>query len=61
MSEILLTGCLTRVRRSEAPDFDTDPIRPVLRQGNMPTPELISLIVALLVWIALLGTLSTDA
>jgi hypothetical protein len=27
----------------------------------MPTPELISLIVALVVWIVLLGTFSTDA
>ena len=31
------------------------------RQRGMPTPELISLIVALVVWIVLLGTLSTDA
>jgi len=27
----------------------------------MPNPELISLIVALVVWIVLLGTLSTDS
>jgi len=27
----------------------------------MATPELISLIVALIVWIVLLGTMSTDA
>ena len=31
------------------------------RQGSMATPELISLIVALIVWIVLLGTLSGDA
>jgi hypothetical protein len=41
--------------------FDTDPIRPSRRQGSMPTPELISLIVALVVWIVLLGTMSTDS
>jgi hypothetical protein len=40
--------------------FDTDPIRTTRRQGGMPNPELISLIVALVVWIVLLGTLSTD-
>jgi hypothetical protein len=38
-----------------------DPIRPPQRQGGMPTPELVSLIVALVVWIVLLGTLSPDA
>jgi hypothetical protein len=30
-------------------------------RGSMPTPELISLIVALVVWIVLLGTLSADS
>jgi hypothetical protein len=38
-----------------------DPIRRDRRQGRMATPELISLIVALIVWIVLLGTMSTDA
>jgi hypothetical protein len=61
MSVHLLTGCSTRVRRSAARDFDTDPIRPARRQRSMPTPELISLIVALVVWIVLLGTLSADS
>jgi hypothetical protein len=41
--------------------FDTDPIRALRRQACMPTPELISLIVALVVWIVLLGTMSADA
>ena len=30
-------------------------------KGGMATPELICLIVALIVWIVLLGTLSSDA
>jgi hypothetical protein len=30
-------------------------------KGSMATPEVISLIVALIVWIVLLGTLSSDA
>jgi hypothetical protein len=51
----------TRLRRSASGEFDTDPIRPARRQRGMPTPELIWLIVALVVWIVLLGTLSTDA
>lgn len=42
------------------PPAALDPIRPPTRQKSMPTPELISLIVALVVWIVLLGTLSTD-
>jgi hypothetical protein len=48
-------------RRSANRQFDTDPIRAARRQRGMPTPELISLIVALVVWIVLLGTFSTDA
>jgi hypothetical protein len=51
----------TTLRRSGGGRFDTDPIELPRRQGSMPTPELISLIVALVVWIVLLGTLSTDA
>jgi hypothetical protein len=50
-----------KIRRSRTHGFDTDPIRPSRRQGRMATPELISLIVALIVWIVLLGTISTDA
>jgi hypothetical protein len=38
-----------------------DPIRAPRRQGIVPTPELISLILALVLWIVLLGTMSTDA
>jgi hypothetical protein len=51
----------TRVRRSAAREFDTDPIRVSRRQVAMPNPELISLIVAIVLWIVLLGTMSTDA
>jgi hypothetical protein len=61
MSQILLTGCSTRVRRSAAREFDMDPVPAPRRQGSTPTPELISLILALVLWIVLLGTLSTDA
>jgi hypothetical protein len=49
------------IRRSPTDGFDTDPIRLHRRQGRMATPELISLIVALIVWIVLLGTLSADS
>jgi hypothetical protein len=35
-------------------------MRHVRRHGGMPTPELVSLILALIVWIALLGTFSVD-
>jgi hypothetical protein len=37
-----------------------DPKRSRRRHDRMATPELISLIVALVVWIALLGTLAPD-
>jgi hypothetical protein len=37
-----------------------DPIRAWRRHSCMPTPELVSLIVALVVWIVLLGTLPAD-
>jgi hypothetical protein len=50
------------IRRSRTDGFDTDPIRPPRRQGKMmASPELISLIVALIVWIVLLGTFSSDS
>jgi hypothetical protein len=49
------------IRRSPTDGFDTDPIRVHRRQGRMATPELISMIVALIVWIVLLGSMSTDA
>jgi hypothetical protein len=51
----------TRVRRSAVGGFDTDLIGLPWRQGSMPTPELISLIVALVAWIVLLGTFSADS
>jgi hypothetical protein len=41
--------------------FDADPNRLEGRLRGMPTPELISLIVALVLWIVLLGTLSIDS
>jgi len=44
----------SRIRRGSDP-------RRVTSGKHMPTPELISLIVALLVWIVLLGTLPTDS
>jgi hypothetical protein len=50
---------VTRVRRSKVRVIDTDPIRASRRQGAM-NPELISLIVAIVLWIFLLGTMSTD-
>jgi hypothetical protein len=50
------------IRRPTTHRFDSgDPIRRDERQGRMATPELISLIVALIVWIVLLGSMSTDA
>jgi len=49
------------IRRSPTEGFDTDPIILPRRQGRMATPELISLIVALIVWIVLLGTFSADS
>ena len=50
-----------KVRRSTAPRFDTDPIRWSRRLAGMPNPELIWMIVALVVWIVLLGTISPDS
>jgi hypothetical protein len=38
----------------------TDPLAAAGRQGGMATPELISLIVALVVWIALLGSIAPE-
>ena len=49
------------VRRSTAPPFDTDPIRSSRRLAGMPNPELIWIIVALVMWIVLLGTLSQES
>ncbi len=46
------------VRRMPHPS--TDPIPTPERQGSMATPELVSLIIAVIAWIALLGTLSPD-
>jgi hypothetical protein len=37
-----------------------DPSRAPRRQSGMETPELVSLIVVLLAWIVLLGTLAPD-
>jgi hypothetical protein len=37
-----------------------DPIRAPARQGGMPTPEVISLIIALVAWILLLRSFSVD-
>jgi hypothetical protein len=42
------------------PHPSADPIPPLERQGSMATPELVSLIIAVIAWIALLGTLSPD-
>jgi hypothetical protein len=38
-----------------------DPSGTVARQGGMATPELISLIIALILWIALLGSMAPEA
>jgi hypothetical protein len=37
-----------------------DPIGPRARHARMATPELLSLIVALVLWIGMLGTLTPD-
>jgi hypothetical protein len=37
-----------------------DPIRVLRRQKGMATPELVSLIIAVIAWIALLGSLTPD-
>jgi hypothetical protein len=42
------------------PHCSADPIPVRRRHDGMATPELISLIVAVIAWIALLGTLSPD-
>jgi hypothetical protein len=42
------------------PHRRTDPNRDWQRQADMATPELVSLIVAVIAWIALLGSLSPD-
>jgi hypothetical protein len=42
------------------PHRRTDPIRDRQRQADMATPELVSLIIAVIAWIALLGSLSPD-
>jgi hypothetical protein len=56
-------SCVVRGREyDDPPPTDSTRIRIGERsvRGGMPTPELISLIVALVVWIVLLGTLAAD-
>jgi hypothetical protein len=47
-------------RLGQVPHGWVDPIRPARRQRGMATPELVSLIIAVVAWIALLGTFSPD-
>jgi hypothetical protein len=51
-----VTGPVRQVSRRIA-----DPSGTARRQGGMATPELISLIVALVLWIALLATMVPEA
>lgn len=48
------------VRRAEMDRFDMAPNRSVTRQWRVPTLEVISLILAVVVWIVLLRGFSVD-
>jgi hypothetical protein len=52
------TNVLVRVR--QMPGRVAHPMRASRRQGDMATPELISLIVVVIAWIVLLGGLAPD-